>query len=168
MARQTERLEQHADAVITLRRLPDWPARLVQFFNATRSEPFAYGTMDCAAFALRGVDAMCGTSHAAALVGAYDDAEGSFAYCAGRGWDTLEDALRSFGCTPLRSPLHAQRGDVLYLGPRKPTFDKHVPKVGALFLQVGGTAYGSIERGLFACTLQAAAVAGARAWAVGR
>ncbi|TAG28565.1 MAG: hypothetical protein EAZ40_03420 [Rhodobacterales bacterium] len=52
-------------------RLPDWRPRLVAYLASVSSQPFAYGTHDCALFAAGAVDAMTGHAIAAEYRGLY-------------------------------------------------------------------------------------------------
>ncbi len=51
-----------------LRRLPDWPERFARHLAQHRRTPFAWGRHDCALFAARGADAVCGSAVALALL----------------------------------------------------------------------------------------------------
>jgi hypothetical protein len=52
-----------------LKRLPDWPERLIALLNARAHAPFAWGRQDCASFAADAVQAMTGVDPIADLRG---------------------------------------------------------------------------------------------------
>jgi hypothetical protein len=150
-----------------MKRLTDWPQRLARFYAQTIHLPFAWGTHDCAVWPLRAADAMCGTAHAEAMAGMYDDEYGAQGYCLFRGWTTLADALAEFGCRPLANALTAQRGDIFLFAPgTRP--NEHAGAVGVLGLQVDGSVYVVTKQGLARWTIRTIARAGAVAYAVGR
>lgn len=93
-------------------RLPDWRVRLTAFVAATRAEPFAWGVQDCALWAVRAIDAMCGTEYAVPIVGQYSSADGAVAYAQARGWRTAADACRDVCGEPLPRVGLAEDGDV--------------------------------------------------------
>lgn len=93
-------------------RLPDWPDRLDALIDATRHAPFTWGEQDCCLWAVRAIDAMCGTDHAAAIQGRYTTADGAVAYAASRGWRTVYDACRDVCGEALVRVGLAETGDV--------------------------------------------------------
>jgi hypothetical protein len=56
---------------VTLRKRPDWRARLSAYIAATWAQPFGYGRQDCALFAAGAIEAMTGTDPAAGFRGRY-------------------------------------------------------------------------------------------------
>lgn len=132
-----------------MRRLPDWSARLAAFIDATRHAPFVSGRQDCALWALRAADAMCGTHDAHAIVGQYADDDGAIAYAATRGWRTGADACREVCGEPLPRVALAIDGDVCFR-PSPPW------RFGLTTVRVGDWLWGPSERGLFAVPFRAA------------
>ena len=98
----------------SMTRLPNWPRLLHAFVDETRTAPFEWSWQDCCVWALRALDAMCGTGHAALIRGQYADGDGAIAYGALRGWRTAADACAEFCGEPLARPSRMQRGDILY------------------------------------------------------
>lgn len=133
-------------------RLPDWPARLAAFVEATRHAPFAWGRQDCCLWAVRAIDAMCGTRHAAAIVGQYDSAEGAVVYAASRGWQTVYDACRDVCGEALVRVGLAEDGDIC----ARPLPDF---AFGTALVRLGDRLIGPDERGLADVPFRAALVA---------
>jgi len=157
---------------MTLRRRGDWDRRLRAYFERTRTAALMWSVHDCAAWPLGAIDAMCDTTHAVELAGAYDSFETAVTYCAGRGWPTLLEAAVAVGCLPIHNVLLTQRGDVVFLPPTDRVPDEpgfHAPTLGILLLNVDGSIYVPSPTGLRRYLPQAAArVAGAIGLQVGR
>lgn len=133
-------------------RLPDWPARLTAYLDATRHRPFAWGAQDCCLWAVGAIDALCGTDHAAAIAGRYATAEGAVAYAAGRGWRTVYDACRDLCGEALIRVGLAEPGDVC--ARTLPDFP-----FGTALVRVGDVLVGPDAHGLVDVPFRAALVA---------
>ena len=97
-------------------RSPDWPTRLVEYIEQSRSVPFAYGSHDCCQFAAKAVAALTGEDPAAAWN--YTSETGAARLIAKAG--SLEALITEAMGEPIH-PSQAGRGDVvladLELGP---------------------------------------------------
>lgn len=60
-----------------MQRLPDWPARLVNFIEARRERAFSWGESDCCLFVCDGVEAVTGTDPASRWRGLYASEKGA-------------------------------------------------------------------------------------------
>lgn len=60
----------------SLKRRPDWRARLIAYLARAAREPFAEGRHDCALFLAGGVEAMTGVDYAAPYRGRYTTTRG--------------------------------------------------------------------------------------------
>lgn len=99
-----------------VRRLPDWPRRLVDHVAACQRKPFCWGMHDCALWAASTVDAMCGSEIAARFRGRYDSERTAFAFLISQGWASLLDAAcECVGQKPMRRVLRASRGDLVWM-----------------------------------------------------
>lgn len=122
-------------------RRPDWMARLDALVGAHARTPFAWGQQDCCLWALRAIDAICGTAHAAAVAGQYDSADGAVAYAASRGWRTAIDACRDFCGEPLPRAALMREGDLC--ARTLPGFP-----FGTVLVRLGGALIGPDAHGL--------------------
>lgn len=133
-------------------RLPDWSARLAAYVAATSAAPFRWGQQDCCLWAVRAVDAMCGTDHAAEIAGRYSTADGAVAYAASRGWRTVHDACRDVCGEALIRVGLAETGDVC--ARTLPDFP-----FGTALVRVGDRIVGPADGGLADLPFRAALVA---------
>lgn len=92
-------------------RLPDWPARLVAFFEERDRQAFSWGVNDCCTFAAAAVRATTGADLLAALPQRWDDASGAARVL--RRERGLAGAVTARLGPPLPTPALAQRGDVV-------------------------------------------------------
>ena len=101
-----------------LQRLPDWPRRLVGFFDARERQAFAWGPNDCITFGADGVLAITGVDLIAGLRGGWNGERAALRRL--RRLGGLQAAVTSVLGAPLPSPALAQRGDVLLIGAARP------------------------------------------------
>ena len=94
-------------------RLPDWQARLAALCEQRAAVPFAWGSADCALWAVDAVHAITGVDHAAAdWRGRYNTAAGAARLLARAG------GLRGVACNALGDalpPVWAAVGDVVLI-----------------------------------------------------
>jgi cell wall-associated NlpC family hydrolase len=99
-----------------MQRLPDWPERLYAYIESRRSTPFAWGVNDCAMFAAGAVRATTGVNRLPAF-DHWQDARGALRVLGKeRGFEKAMDARFD----RRRSPLEAQRGDVVLMKTTNP------------------------------------------------
>lgn len=129
-------------------RVAHWECILADGLEAAQSQPFSWGTHDCATWAFdlrwgltRGEDV------AAAWRGRYTTALGALRVMRRLGWPDLEAMGRDLLGAPLTTPLLAQRGD-LVLGGEDPAFGV-CAGAKAVFLAPGGL----VSLPLVACPL---------------
>lgn len=93
-----------------MKRIEDWPERLLAFIDARREMPFAWGDNDCCTFAADAVREMTGVDPMAELRGRYDSARSAARRVeeAGGIASWLDARLPA-----LASPLLARRGDLV-------------------------------------------------------
>lgn len=96
-----------------MRRVEDWPERLLALIDSRRDLPFAWGENDCCTFAFDAVKAMTGVDPMADWRGRYDSAPGVAREMVRRGFKTLAEAVDAAMPEVLSSPRLAQRGDVV-------------------------------------------------------
>lgn len=94
-----------------------WECRLRQEIEAAAERPFAWGSHDCAIWALDVVSALRGQpSPADAWRGKYKTARGAMSAMRRQGWASIEAGARALFGEPLSTVRLAQRGDLI-LGP---------------------------------------------------
>ena len=106
-----------------MQRFPDWPSRLDHYIAATRDLRFRWGEVDCCLWACGAVEAMTGIDPAMPLRGRYGDLDGAvgalYDFAGGGLLETVRALAELHHKDELRSPLYAQRGDlVVARGPR--------------------------------------------------
>lgn len=143
-------------------RLADWRVRLEAFCAATAAAPFRSGHQDCALWALRAADVVCGTQFASAFAGHYADDDGAIDLAAARGWRSGFEACRAFCGEPLVRVGLATDGDVCFR-PLPPW------RFGVTMVRIGQELWGPGTTGLARIPFRAA-LCGARwtAFPVGR
>lgn len=95
-------------------RLPDWRARLVDYVDRVRAEPFAFGANDCGQFAGGWLEALTGENPAAELRGAYTSQAAGIALLRARmGYTGPVDWARAL--FPIIPAAMAQVGDLAVL-----------------------------------------------------
>lgn len=93
-------------------RLPDWPARLVEFVEARHARAFSWGESDCCLFVSDGVEAITGADPAARWRGLYSSEKGARRVLRDNG-GVVGLASLAFGA-PVVAAL-AGRGDVVLI-----------------------------------------------------
>ncbi|TXL70099.1 hypothetical protein FHP25_35855 [Vineibacter terrae] len=92
-------------------RVDDWPRQLVDYVEACRLRPFAWGSHDCLQFGAGAVLALTGRD----LLGGryvYHDAEQAAALLRDEGFESLEAAVTHHVGAPLKHYRQAGRGDL--------------------------------------------------------
>lgn len=96
---------------LTLRRYPDWEARLAAAIEAARATPFAWGTFDCWLAAADQVAASTGVDPADWCRGRYRSARGALGVLRRHGGGRLDAMLTTIFGEPVARPF-ARRGDL--------------------------------------------------------
>jgi|GEM_PF-4037427 len=107
----------------------DWEKRLHRYVGETQPVPFAYGSQDCALWALGAVDAMCDSALAAEFTAQYFTLDGAVAIFAARGWATMTDAATALIGPAHRHVSHVRRGDLAIRAPELPDDPLGIPFV---------------------------------------
>lgn len=100
------------------RRHGDWQTLSHKHILSSRSKPFAWGTNDCCTSVCSHIEAITGVDVYKEFRGTYDDAKSALVFIHKiTGGSTVEDAAdyitKEFAIPELKSPLFAQRGDVV-------------------------------------------------------
>lgn len=119
-----------------MERLPDWPARLVDFIEARRERAFSWGDSDCCLYVCDAVEAITGTDPAARWRGLYSSEKGARRLMRDNG-GVLGLATLAFG--PPVMPALAGRGDIVLID---------TPAGDALALCVGNLIAAQGENGI--------------------
>lgn len=98
-------------------RQPGWEVTLARHLQDAVSQPFAWGTRDCATWAFEVRQALIGGEDIAALWrGKYKTGAGSRRVMKRLGWKDIEAMARDLLGEPLPTVLLAQRGDLMLAG----------------------------------------------------
>lgn len=136
-----------------MQRREDWLERLHEELEAAADRVFAWGGHDCARFAARCVDAMCGSAFEVALGERYSDEDSARAWLASA--DFAELVTEHIGA-PMPNPRFAQPGDVVLW-----VNDRGEPTLGII---VGHHVVAAAPRGFVGARTDTIT----HAWAVGR
>lgn len=93
--------------------MTDWTLRLLAFVERHRGRRFDWRKRNCALMAADWVKVVSGQDPAAAFRGKFHDRNSARAALVAAGFRDLEQAVNAALGAPLKSPLFAQRGDVV-------------------------------------------------------
>jgi hypothetical protein len=156
-----------------LKRAEKWQTAMQSFFDANLDKPFDWGTHDCGLFVCNHVQNLTGTDLAAEIRGKYTTATGAAkAMAKACGSASLEDfavyLAKKFDIPELKTPLLAQRGDVVLMDATDEATGAVTPALGfvhtsgkhALFITQSGLRAFPLLESVNAKTLR-------RAWRIG-